>query len=77
MNQQIKFLAEDCGMDSHRLPHGYEYCLAGEDSIEQFAHRIIAECILQVMMNHHGSSDEWDRALDNAVSDIKQRFGVE
>ena len=48
----------------------------GEDSIEQFAITTVEKCIHLIMMDYCNNGDEWDRALDNSVHNIKEYFGL-
>lgn len=62
-------------------PDGREY-VENPEAIEHFAELIVQECIKSVkkdMYSGHTHSDfstGYDAALENAISDIKEKFGI-
>ena len=45
--------------------------------VEQFAEKIIQECIQAIKNESMDAGDEWERGLMYAEKGVKERFGVE
>lgn len=79
MNINLKELAEQAGW-YHAVTSG-DYIFS-EVQAEKFSKLIVQECIKSVkkdMYSGHTHSDfstGYDAALENAISDIKEKFGI-
>ncbi len=81
MNERIKELAEQSGMNSILNEHASEYGNGTIDNtpypeLQAFAALIITECI-QVSGPADSYVDEWFKAKADSVNKIKKHFGVE
>jgi hypothetical protein len=74
MNERIKELAEQAGINVSQKNYGY-YWVESADGIEKFAELIVRECaqICQDQPNHYALKTD----RDNCAVAIKEHFGVE
>jgi hypothetical protein len=78
MNERIRLLAEQAEMSANKGDH-----VDVKLMMEKFAELIVKECIETVAenmysgMTHSDFSDGADFAYAQAISDIKEHFGVE
>ena len=81
MNERIKELAEQAGF--FVLSNGKIYIPTTSEEITdcqiKFAELIIRECVKAVSFSYKNEDydSEWDAALREAESNVKQHFGVE
>ena len=75
MNQRIEELAKQC---TTLRGDGYGYYNESFDKAK-FAELIIRECVKAVSFSYKNEDydSEWDAALREAESNVKQHFGVE
>jgi hypothetical protein len=85
MNERIRELAEQAGLLHKQFGPTVEtrYMKKKEQDLEKFAELIVRECIETVAENMYSGitpsdfSDGADFAYAQAISDIKEHFGVE
>ena len=80
MNERIKLLAEQAGIEFDDFPSGPEtiYYLKVSD-FEKFAELIVRECIKQAhsVGDLRGTNDDMVYGADTAAVQISRHFGVE
>ena len=85
MNERIKELAEQAGMTDDKFGMFFAKDKHDEDGVDlaKFAKLIIRECIESVKQDMHSGhshsdfSTGYDAALEIAVCNIEEKFGIE
>jgi hypothetical protein len=76
MNERIKELAEQAGMEDY--PTERVNALYGDVTIQKFAELIVRECANHCdLLLDHNISSEWSRGTHDCSRAIKKHFGVE